>query len=97
MRLRVKIVPAASRDEIAGWLGDALKVRVRALPERGRANAAMVRVIADALAIPSARIRVIGGHATPHKTLELDDLSEAAVHRCLAKPDSVDSARSRRR
>ncbi len=41
MKLDLKVVPKSSRDCIAGWLGDALKVRVRAPAERGKANAAV--------------------------------------------------------
>ncbi|MGI9178416.1 MAG: DUF167 domain-containing protein, partial [Pirellulales bacterium] len=41
-RLRVKIVPGSSRNEIVGWLGDALKIKVTAPPEKGKANDAVV-------------------------------------------------------
>lgn len=37
-RLSLKLVPGSSRDEVVGWLGDSLKVKVKAPPEKGRAN-----------------------------------------------------------
>jgi len=37
-RLNLKVVPGSSRDEIVGWLGDSLKLKVTAPPEEGRAN-----------------------------------------------------------
>ncbi|MEK7839378.1 MAG: DUF167 domain-containing protein, partial [candidate division NC10 bacterium] len=51
MRLTVKVIPKSSRDSIAGWVGDALKVCVTAAPERGKANAAVEAVLADALGL----------------------------------------------
>ena len=46
IRLQLKVVPGSSKDEVAGWLGDALKVRVGAPAERGRANAAVEKLVA---------------------------------------------------
>jgi uncharacterized protein YggU (UPF0235/DUF167 family) len=82
-RLPVKVVPGASRDGIAGWLGDALKVRVTAAAERGRANAAVEALVARALGVPAASVRVVGGATSARKTLEIDGLTEAEVRRRL--------------
>ena len=79
VRLPVKVVPGASRDGITGWLGDALKVRVSAPPERGKANAAVERLIADALGVASKGLRVVSGQASPRKIVEVCGLSEAEV------------------
>lgn len=76
MRLTVKVVPGASRSEIAGWLGDALKVRVAAPPEGGRANAAVESLLAGVLGLPRAQVRVIAGGSSPHKTVELVGIEE---------------------
>lgn len=86
MRLRVKVVPSSSRDTLSGWLGDVLKVRVSAPPERGRANAAVEELVARALGIPRDRVRIVGGHASPRKVLALEDISEDWVYERLAKP-----------
>jgi len=53
-RLKVKVVPGSSRDQIAGWLGDALKIKVTAPPERGKANEAVIEILADRPARNSA-------------------------------------------
>ncbi|MFM7075771.1 MAG: DUF167 domain-containing protein, partial [Planctomycetaceae bacterium] len=50
-RLEVKVVPGSSRDQIVGWLGDALKIKVTAPPEKGKANERVVELLAGALGI----------------------------------------------
>ena len=84
VRLSAKVVPGSSRDEIVGWLGDALKVRVTAPPERGKANAAVVALIAAALGVAEGGVRVVAGHTSARKTIEIDGLTEAQVRFRLA-------------
>lgn len=72
LHLRVKAVPGASRDAIAGALGDRLKVRVAAAPEGGKANAAIVRLIAKALAVPERQVQVVQGHTSAQKLLRVE-------------------------
>lgn len=82
LRLRVKVVPGSSREGIAGWVGDRLKVKVTAPPEKGKANAAVVNLLAEALGVPRARVRIAAGGASPLKTVELDVPDpQAALHR----------------
>ena len=52
-RAPLKVVPSASRDEVAGCLGDALKGRARAPAERGRANKAVEALLAAELGVMS--------------------------------------------
>jgi uncharacterized protein len=85
IQLPVKVVPASSRSGIAGWLGDTLKVRVTAPPERGKANAAVEATIAAALGISVTCARVIHGKTSPRKIVEIVGLSEGEVHRRLSK------------
>jgi uncharacterized protein len=75
VKLRVKVVPKASRDEIVGWLGDALKVSVTAPPVRGQANDALVTLLARALGLARARITVVAGGSAARKTVEIEGLS----------------------
>jgi hypothetical protein len=83
--LRVKVVAGASRDAIAGWLGDALKVRVSAAPERGKANAAVEALIARALGLPRGSVRVVAGETVPRKLVEIAGLTEAEVRERLER------------
>jgi len=84
--LRIKVVPGASRDEIAGWLGGALKVRVTAPPERGRANAAVEGLLAASLGLPAECVRVVAGLSSARKTVAIERLSATQVGERLGKP-----------
>lgn len=84
-KLAVKVVPKAARDAVAGWMGDVLKVRVTAPPERGKANTAVLGMIADALRVPRGRVRLIAGGASERKLLEIDGLTDAEVRARLAE------------
>jgi uncharacterized protein (TIGR00251 family) len=83
MRLSVKVIPKASRGEVLGWSGGHLRVAVTAPPERGKANAAVEQLLADVLQIRSARVRVVGGHRSRVKLLEIDGVDSAEVLRKL--------------
>lgn len=85
IRLALKVVPNASREEIAGWLGDALKVRVSQPPEDGRANAAVCRLLARHLGVDGQCVAVTGGTASPRKTVEIRGLTEDEVRTRLPR------------
>ena len=84
MRLSVKVVPGSSRDTITGWLGSRLKVRVRAPAESGKANTAVIALLANTLNIPKQSLRIASGSASPLKILEIDGLSEDQLESKLA-------------
>jgi len=85
VRLKVKAVPGASRDEVAGWLGEALKVRVTAPAEGGRANAAIEELLAGALGVPGRRVRIVAGGSSPRKVLEISGISGEEARRRIAE------------
>ena len=82
--ISVKAVPRAARDEIVGWLGDALKVRVAAPPQDGRANAALELLLAAALGLRRGVVRVAAGHGAARKRVEIDGLDRGEIERRLA-------------
>jgi uncharacterized protein YggU (UPF0235/DUF167 family) len=77
MRLRIKVVPGA-RSEGCEWLGDLLKVKVRAPPEKGRANAAVEELLARRLALPPSSVRIVAGFGSSLKTVEICETSSVA-------------------
>ena len=78
-RLSLKVVPGSSRDEIVGWLGDSLKVKVKAPPEKGRANDAVVALLADRLGIDPSSIAVVSGHGSPAKVVAVDGREDETI------------------
>jgi hypothetical protein len=67
----VRAVPGASRDGIAGTIGDRLKVRVVAPPEGGRANRAVCAAVAAAVGLKAGRVTLERGHGSRDKTLRV--------------------------
>jgi uncharacterized protein len=83
-RLKLRVSPGARRPGIAGRHGDAWKVRVSAPPEDGRANDAVVRLLADALGVPRAHVELVSGHASREKMVVLEGVAQADAERLLA-------------
>jgi uncharacterized protein (TIGR00251 family) len=96
-RLSLKVVPGSSRDEIVGWLGDSLKVKVKAPPEKGRANEAVVALLAERLGTDASSIAVVSGHSSPAKVLEVDGMDDEAIRVAFPreKPGKSGGARTR--
>jgi hypothetical protein len=82
-RLKLRVSPGASRTELAGRHGDAWKVRVAAPPERGRANDAVVRLLASRLRVPLRSLSVVSGGTSRDKVVELHGLDADEAERRL--------------
>lgn len=85
-KLELKVVPGASRSEIAGWLGDKLKVRVAAPPEKGKANAQVEALLAKALGLPSGSVYISAGKTSQYKLASVEGLSAEQVEQKLGAP-----------
>ena len=83
-RLSLKVVPGSSRDQVVGWLGEALNVKVRAPPEKGRANGAVVALLADRLGIDPSSIAVVSGHGSPAKVVEIAGMADEAIRQVFS-------------
>jgi uncharacterized protein len=83
-RLPIKVVPGSSRSAIVGWLGDTLKVRVTAPPERGKANLAVEALLREALGLSAGATRIVSGASSPRKVVEIVGLSEQEVRQRLS-------------
>ena len=83
--LKVRVSPKALKGEVVGWMDDgALKVRVVAAPEAGRANIELLRLVATELDIPVRNILLAGGSGSTNKLLKIVGLDETEVKRRLS-------------
>ncbi len=76
--------PGASRTAIVGRHGPAWKLRVAAAPEDGKANAAVVRLLADVLGISERDVEIVSGHTSRDKTVALTGIETDEIERRLA-------------
>ncbi|HUF01348.1 MAG TPA: DUF167 domain-containing protein [Gaiellaceae bacterium] len=84
VRLRLRVSPGSRHSGIVGRHGDAWKVRVAARPERGRANAAILELLATTLRVSSSDIEVVAGATGRDKVVLLHGLTEHDVEATLA-------------
>jgi uncharacterized protein (TIGR00251 family) len=85
VRFAVRVQPRASRSEIDGTHGEALRVRLSAPPVDGAANEALVELLARALGVAKRDVRVVAGSASRSKMIEVEGVESARV-RALAAP-----------
>ncbi len=81
--LDLKIVPNAPRNEVAGWLGEALKIKVHAPALEGRANDELCEFLADKLKLPRRAVTLLRGEKSRQKTVRLDGLTLAEAKQRL--------------
>lgn len=85
----VRVTPGAQADDVGGRYGESdppvLSVRVRARAVDGRANAAVVDVVAAAFGVAKGRVRLVGGVRSRTKTLEVDAADTEQLRELLSR------------
>ena len=76
-RLKLRVAPGARRPGFAGRYGDAWKVRVAEPAEDGRANEAVLQLVAEALDVPRRRVQLVAGQASRDKIVAVDGAVDA--------------------
>ena len=84
MKLHIKVIPSSSKDCIAGWLGETLKVKVKAPPEKGKANKAVIKVLEKCLDLPAGCIDITRGTTSATKIIEINTDDERLINKKLA-------------
>jgi uncharacterized protein (TIGR00251 family) len=88
-RLRLRVVPGARASRLVGRHGEAWKVQVRAAPERGAANDAVVRLLAETLEIGREDVVLVSGHGSRDKIVELAGIDAAEADRRLTTAEEA--------
>ncbi len=81
--LRLRVIPNANRAEVVGVHGDAIKIKVQAPAMDGKANAAVLAFMAEALCISARQITLKAGEKSRDKTLAIDGLDAEEIRRRL--------------
>ena len=92
-RLQLRVSPGARRAHVVGRHGDAWKVRVAAPPAGGRANEAVVRLVAETLSLPRDAVTLVSGHGARDKIIQLAGLDQTQIEQRLAS--AAEGERSR--
>jgi uncharacterized protein (TIGR00251 family) len=82
-KLRLRVKAGGKQNAILTVHDGALKVSVTAAPEKGKANKAILALLADRLGIPATSLEILSGHTSPHKTVRVP-LSPAEITSRLA-------------
>ena len=80
VRFSVRVQPRASRSEVVGIYGDALKVRLSSPPVDGAANDELVEFLAHVFAVARRDVRILAGESSRSKIVEIEGITERAVH-----------------
>lgn len=85
-RLSIKAIPNAPRSELAGWLGEVVKIKVHAPALEGRANDELCAFLAEKLALPKRMVSLAQGEKSRQKVVVIDGISiEEVKARLLTK------------
>jgi uncharacterized protein (TIGR00251 family) len=92
--LSIKVTPRARKNEIVGVMADGtLKIRVTAPPVGGKANEAVIELLADVLNVPRSKIEIVAGETGTQKLVSISDVTPAQVEemlRSVAREDGED-------
>ncbi len=84
--IKVKLLPRSSRNHIAGKKEDRYRIKVTAPPVDGKANEALIKLLANKLGIPGRDIEILSGHTSRLKTIRIRDLSPGDISDRLLQP-----------
>ncbi len=81
--LHIKVIPRASKNEIVGIIGDRLKIKIKAPPVDGEANAEIIKFFSKLLGIPKRQIRILRGLNASSKDILFYDIDEKLITKII--------------
>lgn len=85
--LRVKVLPNAGRNQLAGLRGEELLVRLQAQPRKGEANRELLHFLAKSLGLPRGSLQIVSGQTSGHKLLRLPAAARGLLEPLLRPAD----------
>ena len=82
-RVALRVRAGAQRTELMGRYGDGWKLRIAAPPVDGKANDAIIRFLADVAGVPQAGVRIVTGHSSATKLVEVSGISPRQLERAM--------------
>ena len=82
-RIAVRVYPSAARNEVVGFIGEVLQVKVAAPPVKGKANQELIAFLSKVLGISKSRIGIIRGHTNRNKVIAVDGLTREDIMKRL--------------
>ncbi len=81
--LRLRVHPGATRNEITGFTGGLLQVRVAAPPVKGKANSELIAFLSEVLGVSKSSLTIAKGHTSRNKVIAIEGLSQEDIIRRL--------------
>lgn len=85
VRFSIRVQPRASRSELVGEYGDALRIRLAAPPVDGAANDELVSFLSNIFAVARKSVRILAGETARSKLIEIEGITERAVRDTVSR------------
>ncbi len=77
--LDVKVIPNSKKNEIVGWQGTFLKIRIQSTPEKGKANLELISFLSEVLDVKQSQIHILTGQTSKLKRLKIEGITEIKI------------------
>lgn len=79
MKIQIKVIPKSSHSQVIGWEGNVLKIQCREVPEKGKVNREVTKLLYKYFKVPKESIKILFGKSCSRKLIEITHLSEEEI------------------